>query len=146
MLLHILGAFSLFAPLSDFAADTRSGLPADHLGTFQGVAGASWIVARQAAPGTARYVTLLERGYAVHELVFGILFIVIAAIPLRRGEHWARWACWSVMLASVTYSLTFGAHDPAILTRGLIVDVGLPVFLLLQMPAVFGHRDHAPGG
>ena len=138
ILLLAFGAFFLVAPLADLAADARSGLPSDHLGTLQYVAGTSWAAAQQAQPGTTRYITLLERAYAVHELVFGILFIVIVAIPLRRGERWAWWSCWAVMLANVTYSLTFGAHDRTILTRSLIADIGLPLLLLLQIPAVFG--------
>jgi hypothetical protein len=119
VLLLVLGAFFLVAPLLDLVADARAGLPADHLGAFQSLAGTGWSVARQSEPGTTRYVTLLEDDYAVHELVFGILFIVLVAIPLRRGERWAWWSCWAVMLAALTYSLTFGAHDRTILARSL---------------------------
>jgi hypothetical protein len=50
------------------------------------------------------------------------------------------------MRANVTYSLTFGAHDRIIVTRSLISDIGLPLLLLLQVPAVFGktRSRHAP--
>jgi hypothetical protein len=137
VLLLLLGVFYLFAPLSDLAADFGVGLPSDHMGTFQAIAGQSWSAARQSAPGIARYITLLEVAYAVHELVFGILFIVILAIPFRRRARWAWWACWAVLLANIAYTLTFGAHDPTIFTRSLIALIALPVLLLIHAPAFF---------
>src|SRR6476661_1608964 len=89
----LLGLFFLFAPLADLAADRSSGLPSDHKGTFQAVAGVSWSAAKGSSHGISRYITLLETGYAVHELVFGIMFLVILAIPCRRGERWTWWVC-----------------------------------------------------
>ena len=139
-LLLALGAFFLFAALSDLAADLRIGLPADHTPAFTQIAGAGWHGATQAAPGLTRYITLLEVAYAVHELVFGILFLVIVVIPFRKRMRWAWWACWAVMLANLTYSLTFGRHDPTILARSLIGDIGLPLLLLVHAPAFFGRR------
>ena len=138
VLLLLLGAFYLFAPLSDLAADFGVGLPSDHMGTFQAVAGQSWSAARQSEPGIASYITLLEVAYAVHELVFGILFVVILAIPFHSRARWAWWACWAVMLANIAYTLTFGAHDPTIFTNSLIGLIALPVLLLVQIPAFFG--------
>ncbi len=140
VLLLLLGAFYLLAPLADLLADARTGLPADHGGTFATVAGLSWESAKQAAAGPTRYITLLEVAYAVHELVFGILFLLIVAIPFRRRNRWAWWACWVVMLANLTYSLTFGRHDATILARSLIADIALPVLLLLHIPAFFGEK------
>lgn len=136
-LLLALGAFFLFAAVSDLAADVRIGLPSDHTAAFAQVAGVTWQSAAQSSPAVARYITLLEVAYAVHELVFGILFLVIVAIPFRQRRCWAWWACWAVMLANLTYSLTFGRHDPTILARSLIGDIGLPVLLLLHIPAFF---------
>jgi len=88
-LLLLLGTFFLFAALSDLAADARIGLPSDHSGVFGSVVGRAWGAAKQSSPGMTRYITLLEVAYAVHELVFGILFLVIVAIPFRRGARWA---------------------------------------------------------
>ena len=141
LLLLLLGAFFLFAALSDLAADARVGLPSDHAGAFASVVGTSWDAAKQSA-GVTRYVTLLEVAYAVHELVFGILCIVIVAIPFRRRQRWAWWACWAVMLANLTYWLTFGAHDPVILARSLVADIALPV-LLVTAPTFFRGRAKA---
>ncbi len=143
VLLLLLGAFYIFAPISDLIADTKTGLPSDHIGTFANVAGTSWDSATQSAPGATKYVTLLEVAYAVHELVFGILFIIILAIPFRRRQRWAWWASWAVMLANITYSLSFGRHDSTILYRSLIADIALPVLLLLHIPAFFGRTRHA---
>lgn len=141
-LLLLLGAFYLVAPLSDLLADARVGIPADHVGTFTAVAGTTWASAAQAAPGVANYVTLLEVAYAVHELVFGALFLVVLAIPFRQRRRWAWWACWAPLLANVAYTLTFGRHDPTILSRSLVADVALPLLLLVHIPAFFGRARH----
>ena len=34
-------------------------------------------------------------------------------------------------------TLTFGAHDQAILTRSLVADIALPALLLAHIPAFF---------
>jgi hypothetical protein len=142
-LLILLGAFYLFAPISDLVADAKTGIPSDHRGTFTKVADVTWGNAEQTAAGPTKYVTLLEVAYAVHGLVFGILFIVIVAIPFRQRQWWAWWACWAVMLANLTYSLTFGRHDTTILYRSLIADILLPVLLLVHIPAFFGGKDQS---
>ncbi len=41
------------------------------------------------------------------------------------------------MLANLTYSLTFGRYDSTILARSLISDIGLPLLLLVHVPAFF---------
>jgi len=143
-LLLLVGLFYIVAPILDLLADRSTGLPSDHTGAFQSIAGTSWSAAQQTAPGFTSYITQLEIAYAVHELVFGILFIVIVAIPLRRRALWAWWSCWAVMLANITYSLTFGAHDPTILTRSLVADIAVPVLLLALAPFVFGRRSPSP--
>ena len=140
VLLLILGLFFLFAPLADLAADRSSGQPSDHRGTFQAVAGVSWSAAKSSSHGITQYITLLETGYAAHELVFGIMFLVILAIPFRRGERWAWWVCWAVFLAALTYTLTFGRHDSTILARSLVAVIGLPILLLIQVPRFYGQR------
>lgn len=141
VLLLLVGLFYIVAPILDLLADRSTGLPSDHTGTFQSIAGMSWSAAQATQHGITQYITQLEIAYAVHELVFGILFIVIVAIPLRKRATWAWWACWAVMLANITYSLTFGAHDPTILTRSLIADIAVPVLLLVLAPFVFGRRS-----
>ena len=143
VLLLVLGAFYIFAPLSDLLADARTGIPSDHTTAFQKIAGTPWASAKQSAPGITHYVTRLEVGYAVHELVFGILFLCIVAIPFRRRRRWAWWACWAAMLADVAYSLTFGGYDSTILARSLVADIALPVLLLVQAPLFFGHGARA---
>jgi hypothetical protein len=140
ILLLVLGAFFLFAALSDLAADARVGLPSDHLGAFATLAGHPWSAVRATSPGVTKYITMLEVAYAVHELVFGILFLAVLAIPFRRGARWAWWACWAVMFANITYALTFGAHDTTIFARSLIALIGLPVLLLVSAPAFFGRH------
>jgi len=145
VLLLLLGLFFIIAPTADLAGDARHGLPTDHQTTFTKVAGSSFASVRQSAPGTARYVTLLERGYALHELTFGVLFLAIVAIPFRRRERWAWWACWAVMIANLGYTLTFGRHDRTVLQRSLIGDIALPVLLLATIPAFFGRSRERVG-
>ncbi len=115
--------------------------PQSRPGRFTAITGASWPHARAAAPGLARYVTLLERGYALHELTFALLFVVIVAVPFRRGQRWAWWAAWIVMIADLGYTFTFGIHDHVILVRSLAVDVMLAVLLLAHVP---GRRQGRP--
>jgi hypothetical protein len=140
-LLLVLGAFFVVAAVSDLAADLRVGLPADHTAAFGQIVGSGWASVSAATPGLAHYITLLEVAYAVHELVFGLLFLVIVAIPFRRRMRWAWWACWAPLLANLAYSLTFGRHDPTLLARSLVGDIGLPLALLIHVPAFFGRAS-----
>ena len=144
ILLFLLGAFFLFASFSDLVADGRSGLPSDHLEAFQTLAGISWTSAKLSSPKITQYITTLEIAYAVHEMVFGLLFLIIVAIPFRRRARWAWWACWVPMLANLTYTFTLAHYSTTTLTYSLIADVILPVVLLLHIPAFFGRtrRTH----
>jgi hypothetical protein len=135
ILLLLLGAFFLFASLSDLAADFRTGLPSDHLEAFHTIAGVTWTNAQLVSPTLTRYVTLLEMTYAVHELVFGLLFLIIVAIPFRKRASWAWWACWVPMLANLTYTFAIAHYNTTTLVYSLIADVVLPVLLLLHIPA-----------
>jgi hypothetical protein len=138
MLLLLLGAFFLFASVSDLVADGRSGLPSDHLEAFHTIAGVPWASAKLASPKITQYVTLLEVTYAVHELVFGLLFLLIVAIPFRQRKRWAWWACWIPMLANLTYTFAIAHDSPTTLGYSLIADVAFPILLLLHVPVFFG--------
>lgn len=144
VLLVLLGLFPFVAVAADLIADLTSGIPGDHQAAFARLAGMTWAGAQSAAPGVTSYVTLLEIGYAVHELVFAIFFLVIVAIPFRRGERWAWWVSWALLLADVVYTITFGRYDSTILLRSLVVDVLLPILVLVQLPRFFG-RTRQPG-
>lgn len=137
LVLLLLAAFYLFGAVSDLAADASGALPADHHGTFTALTGSPYSHAKAAAPGVASYITVLERGYALHELTFALLFLVILAIPFRRRQRWAWWAAWIPMIANLGYTFTFGIHDHAILTRSLIADIALPALLLAHIPVFF---------
>lgn len=135
--LLLLGLFYVYGAAADLAALASGNLPADHRGTFTVLAGRSFSQAKTADPGIASYITLTERGYALHELTFALLFLVLIAVPFRRRQRWAWWAAWLLMIANLGYTLTFGAHDHAILVRSLIADIALPVLLLAHIPAFF---------
>lgn len=138
--LTLVGALMLFAVTSDLAADHRTGIPADHTGTFAKLAGRSFADVVTSSSGVARYITNLEVGYALHELTFALLFLAVVLIPLRQGRPWAWWACWAIMIANIGYTVTFGRHDSTILYRSLAADIAVPVFLLLCAPAVLRRR------
>lgn len=143
VLLALLGLVPFVSVAADLIADLTSGVPGDHQGAFARLAGMTWTTAQHAVPGVASYVTLLEVGYAVHELVFAIFFLVIVAIPFRRGERWAWWVSWALLLADLAYSITFGRYDSTILQRSLVVDILLPILLLVQIPRFFGRATRA---
>ena len=137
-LLLLLGAFYVYGAVSDLVSLASRNLPADHQGTFTKLAGATFSQAKTANPGAASYIITVERGYALHELTFALLFIALIAIPFRRRQRWAWWAAWLPMIANLGYTLTFGVHDHTILTRSLIADIALPVLLIAHIPAFFG--------
>jgi hypothetical protein len=101
--------------------------------------------AASSSPGVTRYITKLEVGYALHELTFAVLFLLVVLIALRRRRAWAWWAAWAVMIADIGYTVTFGRHDATILARGPVADIAVPVFLLLCAPAVLGRRTSVAG-
>lgn len=143
ILLLLLGVFFLFAAISDLTADAKVGLPSDHLEAFHTIAGVSWAAAQQSSAAITHYVTLLEITYAVHELVFGLLFLLIVAIPFRRRARWAWWACWIPMLANLTYTFAIAHDSTATLIYSLIADIALPILLLVHIPAFFGKASQA---
>ena len=132
-----LAAFPLFGAILDLVSDQHGGIPGDHTAAFHSLSGRTVSQAKAAAPGVLSYVHQLEVGYAVHELVFGLLLVAVIAIPLRQGQRWAWFACWTILIADVTYAVTFGAHDPAILRESLIGAIGMPALLLALAPSVF---------
>jgi hypothetical protein len=137
-LLLLLGAFYIYGAAADLASLAGHNLPADHQGTFTKLTGAAFTQVKTADPGIASYLTTVERGYAVHELTFALLFIVLIAFPFRHRQRWAWWAAWLPMIANLGYTLTFGAHDHTILARSLIADIALPVLLIAHIPAFYG--------
>ncbi|MGW4518896.1 hypothetical protein ACWEO4_45085 [Streptomyces sp. NPDC004393] len=138
--LTLLGLFFLFAPLMDIIGTHAHGLPTDHSSTFTNLTGTEFAHAQATAHGTARYISTLEYGYALHELTFGLLFMAVVIFAFRRGQRWAWFACWAVLIAAIGYSATFGAHDSTLLSRSLIADVALPVLLVVAAPSFFQHR------
>lgn len=129
-------AFPLLGAILDLVSD-QHGIPGDHTATFHALSGMTVSQAKTAVPGILSYVHQLEVGYAVHELVFGVLLIAIIAIPLRQRQRWAWFACWTILIADITYAATFGVHDPAILRESLIGAIGMPALLLALTPSVF---------
>jgi hypothetical protein len=141
--LTLIGLFFLIAPILDIAGTHAHGLPSDHSGSFTKLAGTDFATVKAGSPGVARYISTLEYGYALHELTFGLLFLAIVVFAFRRGQRWAWFACWAVMVASLGYTLTFGVHDSAIMGRSLIADLAVPVLLLISAPGLFRRQSSA---
>lgn len=80
------GAFLAIGAVFDLATDAAGRLPADHGATFTAVTSLTWQQATALAHPVTPYVTRAEAGYAAYELLFGVLLLVVAAIPLRRAS------------------------------------------------------------
>jgi hypothetical protein len=59
------------------------------------VIGVSW---EDLAPGTQTLLIILMKGTGLAALVTAVSLSIIIAIPLRRGESWARWAVLAIGL------------------------------------------------
>jgi hypothetical protein len=134
--LMVIGAVGLFAPIAALEGDRTAGIAADHGSAFRSIAGQSWATARSAEPGTARYVSALEHTDAIHEIAFAVLFLLLIAIPLRRGERWAWWSAWVAVAAQAGNLVTFGWHTPLLLIRGSALLAVTAIALVLLAPAV----------
>lgn len=137
ILLLLLGVLFVLASLLDLVSDARIGIPSDHLTAFQTITGLAWTNAKSSTTPITHFVTSLEVAYAVHELVFGLLFLLIVAIPFRRRARWSWWACWIPMLTNLTYTFTIAHYSSTTLVYSLIPDIALPVLLLVHIPAFF---------
>jgi hypothetical protein len=137
-LLLLLGVFYVSGAASDLVSLASHSLPADHQGTFTALTGGTFSQFKTVNPGIASYIIVAERGYALHELTFALLFIVLIAIPFRRHQRWAWWAAWLPMIANLGYTFTFGVHDHTILARSLIAVIALPALLIAHILAFFG--------
>ncbi len=131
LLLVLLALFPVLFSVLDLAGIARSGIPSDHLDAYRALAGQAF---GSASSGPESYIKHLEIGYALHELTFGLFFLVIVAIPLRLGQRWAWWACWIAMISTVGYSFTFAQFSPRTLAYSLVPDIGIPLLLLAQAP------------
>lgn len=133
--LFAVAVLTILLSLLDLASDARTGLPADHAAAYQSLTSVSWDTARSTAP--ARFVTVLETGYALHELVYALFVAAIAAVPFRRGERWAWFPCWGAVLAAGGYALLMGSHNPTTLVEAGAETIFLAACLLLAVPRFF---------
>lgn len=137
------GAFLALGSLYDLVSAARRQLPSDHVATFIALTGISWQDAAAADKPTAPYIGLMEVDYAIYELLFATLFLVVAAIPLRRGERWAWWCCWLIVAPELTFAALFGAHDATNMLVAIGVVFMAAMALLVVRPAREGLRNPA---
>ena len=105
------GAFFAIGGAFDLLTDARGNLPSDHSGTLQAVAHMSWHQARFVAHPITRYITRAETAYSAFQLLFGLMLLLVVAIPLRRGERWAWWSCWLLVPGFAAFGAVYGQHD-----------------------------------
>jgi hypothetical protein len=127
-------AFLAIGAVFDLATDARGQLPGDHSAAFRAVTGTSWQHAASIAHPATSYVTRAEAGYAAYELLFAALILTVGAIPLRRGERWAWWCCWLIILAFATFAALFGAGDRGNLGAAIAAAILVAVALLVLRP------------
>jgi hypothetical protein len=128
------GAFLAIGAIFDLATDVAGKLPADHGATFKAVTSLTWQQATAVAHPVTPYVTRAEAGYAAYELLFAVLILVIAAIPLRRGERWAWWCCWPLVLAFAAFAMLFGVHNSADLGAAIVAALLVASALIALLP------------
>ncbi len=124
------GAFLAIGAIFDLATDASGNLPDDHGATFKALTSLTWQQATAVAHPVTTYVTRAEAGYATYELLFGVLLLVVAAIPLRRGERWAWWCCWALVLAFTAFATLFGAHNTADLWAAIVAALLVALALI----------------
>jgi hypothetical protein len=137
------GAFFAIGGAFDLLTDSRGSLPSDHTGTFQAVAHMSWQHARFVAHPITRYVTRAETAYSAFQLLFGVLLLVVVAIPLRRGERWAWWCCWLLIPGFAAFGGVYGQHDSGNLSAAVIAAVIAAAALIVFRPRP-GESSMAP--
>jgi hypothetical protein len=142
------GAFLAIGAGFDLVTDAAGKLPSDHSATFQAVTGITWSEAVSVAHPLTPYVARAEGGYAAFELLFGILVLIVAVIPLRTGERWAWWTCWVLLLAFAAFGTLFGldnsANRLAALAAGVLVAVALVALAPIQRSANRAARLERP--
>jgi|SRR5579872_3412983 len=134
LLLAIISAVLLVFPLLDVAGILKMGIPSDHTTAFRALSGEDFTAFQSTGP--AAYVRQLEYAYALHELTFGLFFLVIVLVPLHRGDRWAWWSCWIVLIAYVGYTITFAHYSSTTLVYSLVPDAAIPILLLVIAPHV----------
>ena len=138
------GAFLAIGAVFDLATDAAGKLPADHGSTFKAVTSLTWQQATAVAHPVTSYVTRAEAGYAAYELLFGVLFLIVAAIPLRRGEGWAWWCCWVLVLAFAAFATLFGVHNSADLGAAIAAGLLVALALIALLPTRRAGQAAAP--
>jgi hypothetical protein len=127
-------AFLAIGAIFDLATDAAGNLPGDHSATFQAVTGTNWQQAASAVHPVTPYATRAEASYAAFELLFGALFLVVAAIPLRRAERWAWWCSWLLILAFAAFAALFGPHNSANLMTAAVAGIVVALALIAIHP------------
>jgi hypothetical protein len=133
-LLLAAGVFFAIGGAFDLLTDARGNLPSDHSGTFRAVAHTSWQHARLVAHPITRYVTRAETAYSAFQLLFGVLLLVVVAIPLRRGERWAWWCCWLLLPGFAAFGAVYGQHDSGNLSAAAVAAAVAVLALLVLRP------------
>ena len=145
VVLVAIAAFLALGSVFDLIADARGTLPSDHSSTFKALTGTTLQHAAKVQHSATPYVTHVEVGYAVYELLFAALFLAVAMIPLRHGDRWAWWCCWLIIGPLATFAALFGAHNSGTLSAAIIAAVIAVVALFVLRPRDRTRGDHPRG-
>jgi hypothetical protein len=139
------GGFLAIGAVFDLAGDAGSQLPGDHASTFRALTGTIWQRAASNPHSAAPYVTHMEIAYSAYELLFAVVILAVAAIPLRRGERWAWWCSWLIVLPVATLAWLFGAHDSGNLITAIVVAI-IAIIAIIALLALlpFTTRPSSP--
>ena len=141
------GAFLAVGVVFDLLSHAVGKLPTDHGSTFRAFTEMTRQQAGAAAQPVTAYVTRAEAGYAVmncfspRAFSYAALFLVVAMIPLRRGQRWAWWCCWLLVFALAAFAALFGARNSLNLSASILIGVVVAIALIaLRLRTTVGQR------
>lgn len=140
------GAFLAIGAAFDLPIDARGRLPGDHDSTFRALTGTTWQHAASVPQSAAPYATHMEIAYSAYELLFAVVILVVIAIPLRRGERWAWWCGWMIVLPIAAFAWVFGAHDSGNMVTAIVVATIAVLALLVLLPFSTGRGSRRKAG
>ena len=94
-------------------------------------------------PGMDAYVSGLARQLGNFMVAMGVLLMAIAAVPFRRGERWAWYACWIMpVLVIVQLTNSFAIYDFA--SGGFLWQLDVAALLFVLAGLLLPYRKFFP--
>ena len=94
-------------------------------------------------PGMDAYVSGLARQLGNFMIAMGVLLMAIAAVPFRRGERWAWYACWIMpVLVIIQLTNSFAIYDFA--SGGFLWQLDVAALLFALAGLLLPYRTFFP--